>query len=75
MNPSEVEALIQAGLPGADVQVSDMTGTGDHFNITVTCKSFSGKTLIQQHRLVFSLLEKEMNNRIHAVQLKTKIPL
>ena len=74
MNPSEVQALIQAGMPDAGIEVSDMTGTGDHFNITVTSKSFSGKTLIEQHRLVFALLEKEMNNRIHAVQLKTKIP-
>ena len=50
-----------------------MTGTGDHFEITVISKIFEGKSLMDQHKIVFALLEKEMNDRIHAVKIKTRI--
>lgn len=63
--------MVVKQIPGADVTVSDMTGTGDHFDIQVTAKEFSGKTLIEQHRMVFEALEGEMDRRVHAVQLKT----
>ena len=68
----EIEQIIQSAIPDAQVQAFDMTGTGDHFNITVHSSSFSGKTLIEQHQMVFSALGSEMDKRIHAVQLKTK---
>ena len=64
--------MILSSIPGAQVSVTDMTGGGDHFDILVISEIFSGKTLIEQHRLVFAALEKEMDRRIHAVQLKTK---
>ncbi|MBI2094921.1 MAG: BolA family transcriptional regulator [Candidatus Omnitrophica bacterium] len=72
MTPDEVRQMIAAGLPDARVEVRDMTGTGDHFEITVSSAGFKGKTLVEQHRMVFSLLGDEMDRRIHAVQLKTK---
>ena len=65
--------MVLSILPGAQVSVSDMTGTGDHFDIQVASKKFAGKTLIEQHQMVFAALEKEMDRRIHAVQLKTKV--
>ncbi|MBI3252654.1 MAG: BolA family transcriptional regulator [Candidatus Omnitrophica bacterium] len=72
--PLEIEKMIQEILPGSQITVSDMTGTGDHFQITVCSKAFRGKPLLEQHRMVFQALEKEMDGRIHAVQLKTKVP-
>lgn len=71
----EIKALVLSGLPDADVEVADMTGTGDHFEITVISPQFAGKTLLEQHRMIFALLEKEMGfERIHAVKLKTRVP-
>ena len=72
--PREVEEMILAALPGAKVEVRDMTGGGDHFEILVVWQAFAGKTLLEQHKMVFSAIEKEMDRRIHAVQLKTKTP-
>ena len=72
--PREVEEMILAALPGAKVEVRDMTGGGDHFEILVVSQAFAGKPLLEQHKMVFSALEKEMDRRIHAVQLKTKTP-
>ena len=71
--PAEIENIIRSVLPGSEIEVSDMTGTGDHFHIVVVSKAFAGKTILEQHRMVFQALEKEMDRRIHAVQLKTKV--
>ena len=69
----EIEKMIQAQLPGSRVLVEDMMGTGDHFEVTVEAEEFAGKTLMDQHKMVFAILRKEMDSRIHAVQLKTKV--
>ncbi|MFZ0032866.1 MAG: BolA/IbaG family iron-sulfur metabolism protein [Candidatus Cybelea sp.] len=64
--------LIRAQLPDAEVGVVDRTGTMDHFNVTVRSKAFAGKTLIQQHQLVYAALKGALKDgRVHAVELKT----
>lgn len=68
----EIEKMIRAQLPGSNVEVSDMRGTGDHFEIEVASPAFAGKTLIEQHRMIFAILAHEMDRRIHAVQIKTR---
>ena len=73
IEPSEIKQMIQDALPGCQAEVEDMRGTGDHFDVWVEWKGFAGKSLIEQHRMVFKALEKEMDGRIHAVQLKTKV--
>ena len=65
-------ALVRAGIPDADVTVFDRTGTMDHFNLTVRSKDFAGKTLIEQHQLVYGTLRAALKDgRVHAVELKT----
>ena len=64
--------LIRAELPDAHVDVVDRTGTMDHFNVTVRSKAFAGKTLIEQHQLVYGALRAALKDgRVHAVELKT----
>ena len=68
-------ALIRAELPDARVQITDRTGTMDHFNVTVQSGSFAGKTLIEQHQLVYTALKPALKDgRVHAVELKTLLP-
>ncbi|HVA33267.1 MAG TPA: BolA family protein [Candidatus Baltobacteraceae bacterium] len=67
--------LIRQSLPDADVQIVDRTGTMDHFNVTVRSLEFKGKTLIQQHQLVYGALKTALKDgRVHAVELKTIVP-
>jgi stress-induced morphogen len=64
--------LIRAGIPDAEVAIADRTGTMDHFNVTVRSQEFRGKTLIEQHQLVYEALKAALKDgRIHAVELKT----
>ena len=67
--------LIRSQLPDARVEIVDRTGTMDHFNLTVKSGSFAGKTLIEQHQLVYSALKPALKDgRVHAVELKTLLP-
>jgi stress-induced morphogen len=64
--------LIRAAIPDAEVGIFDRTGTMDHFNVTVRSKEFGGKTLIEQHQLVYGALKGALKDgRVHAVELKT----
>ncbi len=69
---SALTHLILANLPDAEVGIFDRTGTMDHFNVTVRSKAFVGKTLIEQHQLVYGALKGALKDgRVHAVELKT----
>jgi stress-induced morphogen len=68
-------ALIRVDMPDAEVAIVDRTGTMDHFNVTVRSSAFRGKTLIEQHQLVYGALRAALKDgRVHAVELKTLIP-
>lgn len=67
-----LERLIRLELPDAEVGILDRTGTMDHFNLTVRSHAFKGKTLIEQHQIVYGALKPALKDgRVHAVELKT----
>jgi acid stress-induced BolA-like protein IbaG/YrbA len=72
MNAQQLQTLIQTGLPEATVHV--IGDDGVHFEATVTCPSFAGKTMIAQHRMVYATLGERMGGEIHALKLKTGAP-
>lgn len=75
ITPSQVKAQIEAGIPGAIVQITDLTGGGDHYQAVVVSELFAGKSLIQQHQLVYSTVREAMaSEAIHALALKTYTP-
>jgi stress-induced morphogen len=72
---ASLTALIQTELPDALVEIVDRTGTMDHFNVTVKSGIFAGKTLIEQHQIVYGALKPALKDgRVHAVELKTLLP-
>jgi acid stress-induced BolA-like protein IbaG/YrbA len=75
LEPKWIEAKIKAALPDADVQVNDTTGTGDHFEARVVSASFAGKSMVQQHQLVYAPLKDVLaTGELHALALKTYSP-
>ena len=74
MSPDKIQALIQQALPGSEVEVQDMTGTQDHFQALVISPSFSGKTMVEQHQMVYRALGENMKQAIHALSLQTYTP-
>ena len=75
ISPEQIEQMIQAALPDAQVQLQDLTGGGDHFQATIVSSAFEGKGLVQQHQLVYSALRQAMSSEaIHSLSLKTFTP-
>jgi stress-induced morphogen len=70
--PQEIERMILAKMPASQVRVIDMTGTGDHFEISVVSPAFAGKPLVEQHKMLHEILAPEMDRSIHAVKLRTR---
>ncbi|NJN47199.1 MAG: BolA/IbaG family iron-sulfur metabolism protein [Candidatus Competibacteraceae bacterium] len=73
MQASDIEQLIQANLPDAQVLVRGDDGV--HFEATVISETFVGKSLLQQHRQVYATLGERLGNEeIHALAVKTYTP-
>ena len=70
--PDDIRRSIEAALPGARVEVADTTGAGDHFEVEVRAGAFAGRTLVEQHQLVYRALG-ELMPRIHALSLRTTV--
>jgi stress-induced morphogen len=72
---AELEGMIAAALPGADVEVIDETGSGDHLRATVSAAQFEGLSRLDQHRLVKAAVKERFDDgTIHALSVKTSTP-
>lgn len=74
MPANEIEALIKAGLPDAQVTIEDLAGDGDHYAAKVVSEAFRGKSRVQQHQLVYAALRGRMGGELHALALQTSTP-
>ena len=74
MAVDRLESLLRDAFPDAnELQVEDRTGGGDHFQVTVTTRSFDGLPLLEQHRLVNAALAEPLRDgTIHELRIKTK---
>jgi stress-induced morphogen len=69
---ADIKQRIEAGIPGAQVEVEDWTGGGDHFRATIVAPAFAGKSRIEQHRMVYAIFGAEIGGPIHALSLTTR---
>ena len=74
MQASEIEEMIKAALPGAEVEMRDLAGDNDHWAAKVTAPQFAGLTRVKQHKLVYEALDGKMGGVLHALQLTTEPP-
>ncbi|GAA0680477.1 BolA family transcriptional regulator [Natronoarchaeum mannanilyticum] len=76
MDLEEIESLIEAELPDADAEVTQPRGPEDedHLAALVVSPAFEGKSLVEQHELVYDALGDRMTTDIHAMELKTYAP-
>ncbi|MDP9057447.1 MAG: BolA family transcriptional regulator [Pseudomonadota bacterium] len=74
MTASDIETLIRAGLPDAEVTITDLAGDGDHYAAHVVSAAFAGKPRVLQHKLVYAALGGRMGDVLHALQLTTAAP-
>ena len=74
MAANDIERLIRARSPDAEVTIRDLAGDGDHYAATVVSESFRGKSRVQQHQIVYQALKGRMGGVLHALALQTGVP-
>ena len=68
----ELKQRIEAAIPGARAQVTDLTGGGDHFRAAVVAPEFAELSRIEQHRRVYAVFGADVGGPIHALSLETR---
>ena len=74
MAARDIEELIKASIPDAEVTIRDLAGDGDHYAARVVAKSFAGLSRIKQHQAVYAALGGRVGGELHALQLETTVP-
>jgi stress-induced morphogen len=74
MDPAEIESLIKASIPDAQVTIEDLRGDGDHYAAYVISTAFKGKSRVQQHQMIYQALQGRMGTELHALALQTSAP-
>lgn len=73
MKPQEIKARLQKNYPDGTVDVTDLTGTEDHYSVYVSSKKFAGLSRIQCHKQVMSVFDAELKTgEVHALTIKTE---
>lgn len=74
MAAADIEAMIRAALPDAQVDIRDLAGDGNHYAATVISAAFAALPKVRQHQLVYAALKGKMGGELHALQLTTRVP-
>ena len=67
----EIKSLIKKAIPDAEIVIKDVAGDENHYSATIKSKIFTGKSKIEQHKLVYKALNGKMGNELHALALNT----
>ena len=68
----EIESLIKTAIPDAEIIIQDLAGDENHYSATIKSKVFTGKSKIEQHKMVYKALKGKMGNELHALAINTK---
>jgi stress-induced morphogen len=74
MAAADIERMIKARFPDAEIELKDLAGDNDHWAAHVTSAAFKGKSRVQQHQMVYDALGGRMGGVLHALQLTTALP-
>jgi acid stress-induced BolA-like protein IbaG/YrbA len=71
VTPESIEGFIREKI---DCQHLAIDGDGAHFQAVIVSESFTGKSRVQRHQLVYSALGERMREEIHALSMQTLTP-
>ena len=71
MSENLIKQFIMEAIPDCTVEIEDLQGDGDRYSAIVKSKSFSGKTRVEQHKMVYDAFKGKMGSELHALKLKT----
>lgn len=47
---------------------------GGHFTVHIVAQAFTGKPLLERHRMIYDLLQDMMHTEIHALSIQARSP-
>lgn len=74
MKAEDIESMIKAAFPDAQIEIKNLAGDGDHYAATIVSEAFRGKSRVQQHQMVYAALKGNMGGVLHALALTTSAP-
>ncbi len=74
MAAADIERMIKAHFPDAEIALKDLAGDNDHWAAHVVSAAFKGKSRVQQHQMIYDALGGRMGGVLHALQLTTALP-
>lgn len=73
MTKQQMTERLQQAYPDGKIEVFDLTGTADHWEVSVEAPVFQGLSRIQQHQHVMAAFQPELKTgEVHALSIKTK---
>ena len=73
MKPEDMKKRLETAYPDGRVSVMDLTGTNDHYQVSVSSKAFTGLSRIQCHKHVMNVFAEELKTgEVHALTIKTE---
>lgn len=74
MSPEQIKQRLKESFPHGEVEVTDLTGTEDHYEVFVRSEQFRGLSRIEQHQKVMTAFAAELKSgEVHALSIKTQI--
>jgi stress-induced morphogen len=74
IEPAALRSILEGAFPGSQVEIVDLTGTQDHYQVKIRAEAFRGESRMRQHKLVYAALGALMRGPIHALSLQTSAP-
>ena len=71
MNIEQIKERLEKIFTGDKIEVFDSRGSGDHFSIIVISDKFLGMSLVNRHKMIYSIFEDKIVTEIHAMQIQT----
>ncbi|CAG8634908.1 9524_t:CDS:2 [Ambispora gerdemannii] len=72
--PTVLEVVNESHLHAHHQAMRNVDSSETHFRVSIISDEFEGKTLMQRHRLVYSILSEELSGGVHALTIKAKTP-
>jgi len=74
MSPQELKNRLETQFPGDPVDVMDLTGTENHYEVYVKSAQFKGLSRIERHQKVMEIFSQELKSgEVHALSIRTEI--
>ena len=74
LQPQQLEVEDDSAEHSGHAGVAGATGGETHFTVKVVASCFEGLSLVQRHRMVYTLLAREIAGGVHALSIVAKTP-